>query len=62
MIYIFFNLSTQGFNSIEVIIFYIIFGNIKEPLLLIGKSSPCGSQQVSSLAIWVVLYHTSHAI
>ena len=31
--------------------------HIKEPLLLIGKSSPCGGIGSSSLAIWVVLYH-----
>ena len=35
--------------------------HIKEPLLLIGKSSPCGGS-VFSLTIWVVLNHISEAI
>ena len=34
---------------------------IKEPLLLIGKSSPGGSSGYP-LAIWMVLYHMSDAI
>ena len=36
--------------------------HIKEPLLLIGKSSPLWQQQVSSLAICIVLYHVSDVI
>ena len=36
--------------------------HIKEPLLLIGKSSPFGGSGVSSLTISVVLYHMSDAI
>ena len=36
--------------------------HIKEPLLLIGKSSPCGESEVSYLTIWVVIYHMSDAI
>ena len=36
--------------------------HIKEPLLIIGKSSPCGGRGGSSLAIIVVLYHMSDAI
>ena len=35
--------------------------HIKEPLLLIGKSSPCGDN-LFHLAIWVVLYHMSDVI
>ena len=35
--------------------------HIKEPLLLIGKSSPCGGSGFP-LIIWVVLYHMSDAI
>ena len=33
----FFNLSTPGFNSIEVIIFYIIFGNIKVVHVVVSR-------------------------
>ena len=35
--------------------------HIKEPLLLIRKSSPCGGSEFP-LTIWVVLYHISDAI
>ena len=35
--------------------------HIKEPLLLIRKSSPCGCSGVP-LAVWLVLYHMSDAI
>ena len=36
--------------------------HIKESLLLIKKSSPYGGSGVSSLAIWMVLYHMFDAI
>ena len=39
---------------------YPVYG-IKEPLLLIGKSSTCGGSGFP-LAIWMVLYHMSNAI
>ena len=35
--------------------------HIKEPLLMIGKSSPCVGSRFP-LAIWVVLYHMSDTI
>ena len=31
-------------------------------MLLIGKSSPCGGSEYSSLALGIVLYHMSDAI
>ena len=49
--------STTGVTKVMVCVIL----SVKEPLLLIGKSSPCGCSGFP-LAICVVLYHMSVAI
>ena len=54
--------STTGVTKAVVCIILSGMMHIKEPLLLIEKSSLYGGSGGSSLIIWVVLYHMSDAI
>ena len=53
--------STTGVTKAEGCGMYYPVLHIKEPLLPIRKSSPCGGSRFP-LIIWVVLYHMSDAI
>ena len=51
--------STTDVTKAVVCVILCGMMHIKEPLLLIRKSSPCGGSGFSSLDIRVVLYHMS---
>ena len=54
--------STTGVTKAVVCAILCGMVHIKEPFLLIGKSSPCGGRGFPLLAMLIVLYHMSDTI